>query len=93
MNDEMQDYIWGRKDPRSFKIYRGRRGWPAWYQRFLEAWWIVRGKWSLHRAWQEGYDHGTRMEYHRVITNMGEIDAQRRNVAQADLNISRARGL
>ena len=41
-------------DPRNFKIHRNRRGWPRWYQRYLEAWWIIRGTWSLHRAWQDG---------------------------------------
>jgi len=54
-------------DPRKFTIYRNKRGWPIWYQRWVEAWWIVTGKWSLHRAWQEGKDHGTQMEYHRTV--------------------------
>lgn len=58
-------------DPRKFKIYRNRRGWPCWYQRWLEAWWIVTGSWSLHRAWQDGKDYGTRMEYQRTVVNGG----------------------
>lgn len=56
-------------DPRRFRIHRNKRGWPRWYQRWLEAWWIMTGKWSLHRAWQDGLDHGTDMEYRRLITN------------------------
>lgn len=75
------------KDPRLFKIYRNKRGWPAWYQRWLEAWWIITGSYSLHKAWQEGYAHGTSREYERIIENMGEIDAQRQNVARADANV------
>lgn len=58
-------------EPRPFKIYRDKRGKPLWYQRYLEAWWIVRGGWSLHRAWQVGHDHGTRMEYHRTVVMGG----------------------
>lgn len=34
------------------------RGYPVWWHRWLEAWWIVTGKWSLHRAWQAGKDRG-----------------------------------
>lgn len=76
-------------DPRPFKIYRNKRGWATWYQRWLEAWWTITGKWSLHKAWQAGHDHGTRFEYERIIKNMGDIEAQRRNVMQADVNILR----
>lgn len=78
-------------DPRPWPIYRNRRGWPRWYQRWIEAFWIVTGKWSLHRAWQHGHDHGTTWEFDRIIRNMGDIDAQRRNVARADANIATAR--
>lgn len=37
-------------------------GWRSIYpydsvkRRLIEAWWIVSGQWSLHRAWQRGYD-------------------------------------
>jgi len=37
-------------------------GWPRIYpydtlwRRAREAWWVLRGHWSLHRAWQAGYD-------------------------------------
>lgn len=58
-------------DPRSWPIYRDRRGWPVWWQRWLEAWWLVTGRWSLHRAWQAGVDHGSRMEYQRTVINGG----------------------
>ena len=34
------------------------RGYPVWWHRWLEAWWIITGKWSLHRAWQAGKDRG-----------------------------------
>jgi len=54
-------------DPRPWTIHRNRRGWPCWYQRWREAWWIITGKWSLHHAWQCGHIHGTRMEYQRTV--------------------------
>lgn len=28
----------------------------AFTQRLREAWWCLTGVWSLHRAWQRGYD-------------------------------------
>lgn len=58
-------------DPRKWTIHRNRRGAPRWYQRWLEAWWIVTGKWSLHRAWQDGRDYGTLKEYERILINGG----------------------
>lgn len=58
-------------DPRPFKIYRDRRGWPRWYQPWLEAWWIVTGRMSLHRAWQAGMDYGTAQEYRRTVVMGG----------------------
>jgi hypothetical protein len=58
-------------DPRHFKIHRNRRGWPRWYQRYLEAWWIICGAWSLHRAWQDGVFHGSAMEHERIVINGG----------------------
>lgn len=76
------------EEKRNWKIYRNKRGWPRWFQPYLEAWWIIRGKWSLHKAWQDGLDLGHRQEWERVIENMGDIDAQRRNVEKADKNIA-----
>lgn len=70
-----------------FTIHRDKRGWPKWYQKFIEAFSILTGRWSLHRAWQNGFDDGVKHEYVRVIQNMGEIDAQRRNVEKADASI------
>lgn len=67
----MPQYV--EPDPRKWTIHRNRRGWPRWYQRWLEAWWIITGKWSLHRAWQDGKDLGGRMEYERLITNRAAI--------------------
>ena len=58
-------------DPCPFKIHRNRRGWPRWYQPILEAWWVLIGRWSLHRAWQAGIHHGTEMEYRRTVINGG----------------------
>lgn len=52
-------------------IYRNKRGWPKWYQRWLEAWWTITGKWSLHKAWQVGNDHGAACEYQRTVVNGG----------------------
>ncbi len=43
------------------------RGRPVWWHRWLEAWWIITGKWSLHRAWQYGNDKGHVDEYHRTV--------------------------
>lgn len=60
------------KDPRRWKIHRKRNGWPRWYQRWLEAWWIIIGRWSLHRAWQDGVFHGSAEEYKRIIINGGD---------------------
>ncbi len=31
-------------------------GWPRRHSRLREAWWIITGQRSLHRAWQRGYD-------------------------------------
>jgi len=56
-------------DNRNWTIFRNRRGWPRWYQRFYEAFLIVAGRHSLHRAWQLGVDQGSRLEYRRLITN------------------------
>ena len=81
------------EDPRKWKIHRSWTGWPCWHQRYLEAWWIIRGTWSLHRAWQDGLDYGSRKEYDRIIVNMGDIDAQRKNVETADANLRTAPNL
>ena len=54
-------------DPRPFPIYRNSRGWPAWHQRWREAWWIVTGQHTLHKIWQAGYDHGSIMEIRRTL--------------------------
>lgn len=62
---------WQKSDPRKWTIHRNRRGWPRWYQRWLEAWWIITGKWSLHRAWQDGLTHGSAVEYHRTVVMGG----------------------
>lgn len=53
MNEAGQQSV--NVDPRPWKIHRDRRGNIRWYQRLLEAAWIVSGRWSLHRAWSEGY--------------------------------------
>jgi len=58
-------------DPRRWTIHRNKRGSPKWYQRCLEAWWILTGRWSLHRAWQDGITHGSAMEYQRTVINGG----------------------
>jgi hypothetical protein len=47
--------------------------------RIRECYWVLTGKWSLHRAWQAGLDEGTRSEYHRLITRsafIGELKAR-----------------
>ena len=46
--------------------YRG--GWPhihpydGWRARIVEAWWTLTGRFTLHRAWQNGYDQHIRDE-------------------------------
>lgn len=76
------------QESRGWEIHRDGRGWPRWYQRFLEAWWIITGEWSLHRAWERGKTYGSHSEYERIIKNMGEIASQRENVKLADSNIA-----
>jgi hypothetical protein len=40
--------------PGGWPIYR-RPNWE-WRQRLVEAWLVIVGRHSLHRAWQRGYD-------------------------------------
>ncbi|KRQ11905.1 hypothetical protein AOQ73_05720 [Bradyrhizobium pachyrhizi] len=41
-------------------------GWPhihpydGWRARISEAWWVLTGRFTLHRAWQKGYDEHIR---------------------------------
>ncbi len=44
---------------------------PVWWHRWLEAWWIITGKWSLHRAWQHGKDAGNVEAYERTVVMGG----------------------
>jgi hypothetical protein len=48
--------------PLGIKIWRGRRGRVLFAHRVKEAIWILIGRWSLHRAWQRGYDDHIRDE-------------------------------
>jgi hypothetical protein len=50
-----------------WRMKLNRRGGPVWWHRWLEAWWIVTGKWSLHRAWQAGKDKGHTDEIQRTL--------------------------
>lgn len=54
-------------------IYRDRRGYVRWYQRALEAWWIITGRWSLFSAFEAGVLRGTAREYHRLIRNRAAV--------------------
>ena len=36
-----------------------------------DIWLIATGRLTLHRAWQQGYDDHTRMEYERTVINGG----------------------
>lgn len=54
-------------DPRNWTTYKTNRGKVRWFQRWLEAFWIISGRWSLHRAWQDGMDFGTTKEYTRTV--------------------------
>lgn len=42
--------------PLGFRIWRRRNGWPTFMQRVREAYWCLTCKWTLHMAWQRGYD-------------------------------------
>lgn len=54
-------------------------GWPrirpydTLRRRIREAWWVLKGSWSLHYAWQRGYDLGHADEYRRVVVNGGDL--------------------
>lgn len=61
------------KNHQPFKIYRDRRGSPMWFQPAIEAFWIMTGRWSLHRAWQSGLDEGSAREYSRLIINKAAL--------------------
>lgn len=53
------------------------RDWPAGYglrQRLWEAWAVLTGRRSLHRAWQNGVTYGSRNEYARIVTQGGDND-------------------
>lgn len=70
-----------------YPIYRNAKGWPRWYQPFLEAWWVATKKWSLHRIMQFGLDEGHRSEYKRLITNgawYGELGLKLRRPKEVD---------
>lgn len=56
------------RDNRSWRMFR-----IWWVQRIYEAALILIGTQSLHRAWQNGHDHGTSCEYERLITNKAYI--------------------
>lgn len=60
-------------DARPYRLHRNWYGSPRWYQRWLEAWWILTGEWSLHRAWQSGQNLGRLQEYRRVVVNDGDL--------------------
>ena len=49
--------------------------WPynSWKQRLYEAAGIIRGRFSLHRAYQLGLDRGAASEYHRLIYNKAAV--------------------
>lgn len=65
-------YYYRARHDGGFVIWRRRpNGWPAWFHRFVEAWSILTGEWSLHRAWQAGKDYGVRIEYERTVIRGG----------------------
>jgi|SRR5580698_7608549 hypothetical protein len=35
--------------------------------RWIEAWWIITGKWSLDRVYEDGIQRGIRMEYQERV--------------------------
>ena len=56
------------EDNRNWRIFYPYRFWGM-KQRIYEAWLILSGSHSLHRAWQLGLQFGSSMEYRRLITN------------------------
>lgn len=54
------NWLW-RASPRAFVFVAAVK----------DIWLIVTGRLNLHRAWQAGHDHGTRMEYQRTVVNGG----------------------
>ncbi len=60
-------------DPRPWTIHRRKNGAPRWYQRWVEAWLVLSGRCSLHRAWQAGHDYGSRQEYRRIMVYGGDL--------------------
>lgn len=60
-------------DNRNWHFFRKPNGYLRWVQRPYEAWLILSGQHSLHRAWQLGLDQGSAMEYRRLITNKAYI--------------------
>jgi len=61
--------------PGGWTVYFTRLGVlrPRWYQPLYEAWLVLTGRESLHRAWQSGMDFGTAKEYERIIENWGDL--------------------
>lgn len=46
----------------------------GWQTRLVTAWGIVVGRWSIARAWQEGYEQHVRDEkFNRVINPTGPV--------------------
>lgn len=38
-----------------------------WRYRLTEAWWVLTGRWSLDRAWQNGFEQGRAGRLARVL--------------------------
>lgn len=64
------DWTW---HPGNWPRYPMMTRWQRARQRVREAWWILTGRHSLHRAWQFGHDQGIQFEYRRLITNKAYI--------------------
>jgi len=56
-------------DPRRPWLFTSNR----FLQRLYEIFLVATGRYSLHRAWQLGFDQGHRDEYNRIINNGGDL--------------------
>lgn len=46
-------------------------GWPRKHNRWQEAWWVLTGRFTLHKAWQAGYDHRSQHNMAAAIRTAG----------------------
>lgn len=61
-----------QSSPLPWRIHRNPRNWNVrWYQRWIEAWWAVTGRYTLWHAYHDGKHEGMMAEYHRTVVMGG----------------------